>query len=179
MSEPSSSTSDDRLKIFFGGATLALKALTVFFLFSAVIIVNIVSKGSILLAASNLRPSADSVNQSDLWCTNTNCVAIPRPFQYYTGNLTCLAGSYLHRAQQCVVYRVMWAWALLLMVCVPYALVFVRCLWRVVFKKKANPTLKALAFSMTVETLHAIGSSIFTFTVLPSLDNAIQVCWSL
>src|SRR6218665_1448516 len=203
------------------------KVFTYTFIFSGVLLLTIVSKGSVVMAASKLRPfpsNGVSWTNPDLSCRDieeeymrevtgngkngseavtsgvekilkmyTLCVTIPRGFD---NNITvggsqfsCLQplnqsgqatsarilDSYL--ANECVVSRIYWAWSLYLMICSPFAFIFLRNVWRLCFKTqhRSRNLLRAMIVVLIIETLHTIGLSLLVFLVLPSLDNAFQM----
>jgi len=117
---------------------------------------SMISASTVLLATSNLRLSnAISHNFTKLQCNVTETGDIP----------------------YCPVYNVLWAWCLFLMICVPYGLVFIRCLYYILYKRswRSLPGWKIFLFSMGLETLNAIGLALMAFMLLPHLNNAIQV----
>ena len=162
-----------------------LKLLTYVFVCGSVLTLASFSNGALLLAASNLRPSSNyKQNQGALRCaaglqSSLSCVALPRnkSGEYSASGLTCLPPSGdVWEANECSVHRAMWGWSLFMMVCMPYAFVFIRNLKRIVRGKYRKPiTWSTLGMVLVVETMYAVGMSIFVFIVLPSVDNVIEV----
>ena len=116
------------------------------------------------------------------------CVAIPRGRSYeeFVGlntpscieadnSTTRIRNNATFNQDECYVVRNYWAWSIFLMICTPYAFIFIRCFWRVLFKRKKNPEISTFLFALIIETLHTIGLCLLVFIVLPSLDNAVQM----
>ena len=115
---------------------------------------------------------------------HAGALAFPRGTNYSSmvnRSLTCLGPLHIraihtasYTADVCPVVRIYWAWSILLMICTPYIFVFLKCLWRILFKTKKNPDIKTLLLALIIETLHTIGLCLLMFMVLPSLDNTVQ-----
>ena len=142
------------------------------------------SNGALLLAASNLRPTSNYRPEIPaLRCAGPSnspiCLALPRnESRQYDSNvkMDCLPSDQPFDANECIVHRAMWGWSLFIMVCMPYAFVFLRNLKRVVSCKYRRPVnWKTLGIVLIPETLYAIGMSMLVFIVLPSVDNIIEV----
>lgn len=165
-----------------------LKVVAYIVVFCAVLALAMLSNGALLLAASNVRPTSNySPSKPALLCADEpengmSCYSLRRNAsrQYTESGLEeCLpSGEYrkLLYANECVTHRVMWGWSLFVMVCMPYALTFVRNLRRIVtgrFRRRVN--WRTLFFVMIIETLYAVGTSLLVFIVLPTVDSVIEV----
>ncbi|KAK3589761.1 hypothetical protein CHS0354_021089 [Potamilus streckersoni] len=128
------------------------------FLTVIVLLTTIFSKSALLLITSNVYNNVtlqcERLSEKDV----TKCVRVP-PDQPVTN-------KYIFSQE--VVVR--WLWALLMVVCTPYLFTFIKCFWRMCFKKTRNPTVKVLLPVVMVETMHTTGICIFSFYVLPSMD---------
>jgi len=162
-----------------------LKVLTYIVIFGSVLTLASFSNGALLLATSNLRPPSNyKPDQGALRCsgnqTSPSCISLPRnkSGDYSASGLTCLlsSGGDLWEANECPVHRAMWGWSLFMMVCMPYAFVFLRNLKRVLsgkYRKKVN--WKTLGIVLVIETMYAVGISLLVFIALPSVDNVVEV----
>ncbi|CAF0773385.1 unnamed protein product [Brachionus calyciflorus] len=63
-----------------------------------------------------------------------------------------------------------WLWTLLLTVCTPYAISFVLCIVKIMFRQLPNPTFIEFLTVLLFETFNAIGTSILIFGVFSQLD---------
>lgn len=99
-------------------------------------------------------------NQEKVPLSAMSCIQMPGNYsssgfnQSFTFNDT-------YPADQCFVSRNYWIWSLFLMMCVPHVFVFLRCFWRVLFKKKKTPRWQAALCVFITETLYTIGICVF------------------
>ncbi|RNA28824.1 chitin synthase, partial [Brachionus plicatilis] len=63
-----------------------------------------------------------------------------------------------------------WLWTLLLTLCTPYAISFMLCLVKIMFRQVPNPSLVEFFTALVFETISAIGTSILCFGVFSKLD---------
>ncbi|XP_021367706.1 uncharacterized protein LOC110459670 isoform X2 [Mizuhopecten yessoensis] len=59
---------------------------------------------------------------------------------------------------------------LLIVICIPYTLIFLTSLWRSLFGNVPFPSRKNVIFVVIIEGLHSVGLSLLTFRVLPEID---------
>jgi hypothetical protein len=220
-------SSHEVMELCYAGSRKAFKVLTYVFFLPAILCLLVLSKGSVLIAISNIRPlvqpdvttsdpsfvngsalNGTSIPVMDVDCKQYSqnitievkmngtgsynyttyhelikCVTLPRGYDSNTApDLWCInvdnrTGEF-HQLEhfttdQCFVSRNYWVWSVMMMICVPYLFVFLRCAWLITFKKKNTPKPLAFICAMIIETLSAAGISLLFFLVLPSLDNAI------
>ncbi|CAB3404677.1 unnamed protein product [Caenorhabditis bovis] len=65
---------------------------------------------------------------------------------------------------------VKWVWALLISLCAPEALCFVRSMHRTMFRNVKRPTFIQFSVVLVIESLHAVGVGILVFRILPDLE---------
>ena len=151
------------------------KVFTCIFLFAMVFGGATISIGTVVFAAGNMRlndtsvPPTDSVTPTGFKYSVLECVTLGEPTADSSGKYveclvlprgwstndtlsdTCLVpdgkvqSGDVYYTQMCETVGTQWVWCLYLIIVTPYALVFFKCLRRVIFMQKKWPSIDALA----------------------------------
>jgi hypothetical protein len=121
----------------FRVATKVLKVVFVMVSFALILTSLVTSKLAVLFAASNLNP--DVGFRKNMSCPDEDdCATLGVPVSYeFPG---CKSRDVIR-----------WLWCMLLCMCIPYLLTFLRSMWAICFTKKRKPTWSALLFVSKLE----------------------------
>ncbi|XP_036368106.1 chitin synthase chs-2-like [Octopus sinensis] len=143
-------------KTFIIRVIKVIKILMSIVMLLAVITLTLISKSCLFLITSNI------YKDLQMKCTLKN------------GNLKCWRTSATPndqlRLQPSLKTRIKWIWALIIIVCAPYLLTTLRCLWRICFKNNKKFTWSVFFIVFFVESLQSVGMAIFVIYVLPNID---------
>ncbi|XP_013390586.1 uncharacterized protein LOC106158988 isoform X2 [Lingula anatina] len=115
------------------------------------------------LSSTTLPPQALNLN---------SCYIVPKDVFQPDDNVTRFRRADAPRVtlKLCDELAVKWIWALFAVLCLPYLLTFVKCLWKILFKQTEWPTMKVAILVTSVETAHTCGLCLLTFLILPYFD---------
>ena len=151
-------------EVLFAAFRKIFKVITYTVLFLLILGLIILNKASLLLVTSQVRQGADFPLECQKYQEYVNgelrtfdeCVLLPVNYSldFDRGCLNVTGGNVtrlgeLYKGEMCPVMILQWIWALVLIQCTPYVLVFLRNLYIVCFKCKKAPTVDAMVFVST------------------------------